>query len=79
MILKVYIKDKMLEMILQSQRVKIYVILFDIMNSSITRLYCFALPPAISEIVGFPTALLTECCQILGNRGEKRCLDIVLF
>ena len=63
MILKVYLKDKMLELILQSQSVKIYVILFDIMNSSITRLYYFALPPAICDIVGFPTVLLTECCQ----------------
>ena len=63
MILKVYLKDKMLELILQSQSVTIYVILFDIMNSSITRLYYFALPPAICEIVGFPTVLLTECRQ----------------
>ena len=36
MILQFYLKDKILEMVLQSQRIKIYVILFDILNSSIT-------------------------------------------
>ena len=36
MILQFYLKDKILEMVLQSRRVKIYVILFDILNSSIT-------------------------------------------
>ena len=32
-------------------------------SASITRLYYFALSPAVCEIVGLPTALLTECCQ----------------
>ena len=34
--LKFYLKDKILEIVLQSQRVKKYAILFDTVNSSIT-------------------------------------------
>ena len=34
--LKFYLKDKILDIVLQSQRVKKYVILFDTVNSSIT-------------------------------------------